>query len=157
MGCPPRGTGPIWCPGGAGASRRPSVSPQHGYCYLPRRAAARHHVDDVIDQDAADLEVSRQADEEDVVDLTRAADGDDVAPVIKLVNLLIYNAIRSKASDIHIEPFEKRICVRYRVDGRLQDAMERLLQKENVDPSAYGNSAVIEASKKLEKSAQILV
>ncbi len=61
-------------------------------------------------------------------DLT-SDDGDD-APVIKLVNLIISEAIRKRASDIHIEPFEKRIRVRYRVDGRCieQDAPPKRLQ-----------------------------
>ena len=43
------------------------------------------------------------------------------APVIKLVNLLIHQAVDSGASDIHIEPFENRLKVRYRIDGLLRD------------------------------------
>jgi general secretion pathway protein E len=43
------------------------------------------------------------------------------APVIKLVNLLIHKAVESSASDIHIEPFENNLKVRYRIDGILQD------------------------------------
>lgn len=42
------------------------------------------------------------------------------APAVKLVDSIIQNAVRSKASDIHIEPFENRVCVRYRIDGALQ-------------------------------------
>lgn len=42
------------------------------------------------------------------------------APAVKLVDSIIQNAVRSKASDIHIEPFENRICIRYRIDGALQ-------------------------------------
>lgn len=47
---------------------------------------------------------------------------DDIknAPAVKLVDSIIQNAVRSKASDIHIEPFEHRVCVRYRIDGELQ-------------------------------------
>ncbi len=45
----------------------------------------------------------------------------DEAPVIKLVGLLILEALRSRASDIHIEPLEERFRVRYRVDGVLQE------------------------------------
>ena len=44
------------------------------------------------------------------------------APVVRLVNLLIENAIKSNASDIHIEPFEDNLRVRYRIDGVLFDA-----------------------------------
>ncbi|MFQ5843551.1 MAG: GspE/PulE family protein [Planctomycetota bacterium] len=43
--------------------------------------------------------------------------GDDESPVIKFVNLIIYGAIKEGASDIHIEPFEKHVLVRFRVDG----------------------------------------
>ena len=42
------------------------------------------------------------------------------APAVKLVDSIIQNAVRSKASDIHIEPFENRVCLRYRIDGALQ-------------------------------------
>ena len=54
-------------------------------------------------------EQARQATQED----------DSDAPVVKLVNLIISEAMELKASDIHIEPFEDRVRVRYRMDGRL--------------------------------------
>ena len=41
------------------------------------------------------------------------------APVVKLVNLIITEAVQLRASDIHIEPFEDRVRIRYRIDGRL--------------------------------------
>jgi len=44
----------------------------------------------------------------------------DDAPVIKLINAMLSEAVRKQASDIHIEPFEKRLAVRYRVDGVMQ-------------------------------------
>ena len=43
------------------------------------------------------------------------------APVVKLVNLIITEAVQLRASDIHIEPFEDRVRIRYRIDGRLQE------------------------------------
>jgi general secretion pathway protein E len=52
-------------------------------------------------------------------------DGVDVAneaPIIKLVNLIVWNALQARASDIHIEPFENQLLVRYRIDGVLQEA-----------------------------------
>lgn len=54
-----------------------------------------------------------------VIDLLEA--GDDDAPVIKLVNTLLFRAVKEKASDIHIEPYEKDMAVRFRVDGILFD------------------------------------
>ena len=59
----------------------------------------------------------------DVTEITSAAAGiieeDENAPVIKLVNLVIEEAVKMRASDIHIEPFEDRIRIRYRIDGNL--------------------------------------
>lgn len=47
----------------------------------------------------------------------------DNAPVIRLINALLSQAVREKASDIHIEPFERRVSVRFRVDGVLRDVL----------------------------------
>jgi type IV pilus assembly protein PilB len=47
-------------------------------------------------------------------------EGED-APIIKLVHLMIANAYRSRASDIHVEPLEKRLRIRFRIDGELQE------------------------------------
>jgi type IV pilus assembly protein PilB len=62
-------------------------------------------------------------DEEDinVLDLEKSA-GD--APVVKLVNLILLDAIRKNASDIHIEPYEKSMRIRYRIDGVLYEVMK---------------------------------
>jgi type IV pilus assembly protein PilB len=88
-------------------------------------AAESASLNDILeDADEADVKLGKkEIDAAEVVELSaEGVDGD--APVIKLVNLLIYNAIKAKASDIHIEPFEKRVRVRYRVDGALAEAME---------------------------------
>jgi general secretion pathway protein E len=50
-------------------------------------------------------------------------ESDDEAPIIRLVNSLLFRAVKQKASDIHIEPFEKDLVVRFRVDGVLYDIM----------------------------------
>ncbi len=61
-------------------------------------------------------------DEEDLDESSRTFDlttiGDDDAPVIRLVRLIIAEAVKARASDIHIEPLENRLRIRYRVDGR---------------------------------------
>ncbi len=54
--------------------------------------------------------------ESTVIDLL---DTEDSAPVIKLVNTLLFKAVKERASDIHIEPYEKELVVRFRVDGSL--------------------------------------
>ncbi len=63
-----------------------------------------------------DMEVVEEKDEE-----TEGEGAANDAPVIKLVNTLIHNAIAMKASDIHLEPYEKNFAVRYRLDGQLQE------------------------------------
>lgn len=60
---------------------------------------------------------------EDVVDLLGSGD-DDEAPVIQFVNTTFVRAVRDRASDIHIEPHEARVAVRFRVDGVLQEVAE---------------------------------
>jgi type IV pilus assembly protein PilB len=56
------------------------------------------------------------------IDLDQMAADSEDAPVVKIVNLILVQAIKEKASDIHIEPFEKEIKLRYRVDGALIEA-----------------------------------
>ena len=58
---------------------------------------------------------------ETAIEQAAAQDPDDLsdAPVVKLVNLIITEAVQLRASDIHIEPFEDRVRIRYRIDGRL--------------------------------------
>jgi general secretion pathway protein E len=58
---------------------------------------------------------------EDIEDIEQLKDLASEAPVIRLVNLLISKAIENRASDVHIEPFEKDLKVRYRIDGILHD------------------------------------
>ena len=65
------------------------------------------------------LELTREAAEE--MDLDQLAASTEEAPVIKLANLIIVQAIKDRASDIHIEPFEKTVRLRYRIDGSLVD------------------------------------
>ncbi len=69
---------------------------------------------------AEELEVVEESQDEDV----KAQDLADDAPVVKLINGLLTDAVRRGASDIHIEPFEHEMRVRYRVDGTLQEVMK---------------------------------
>ena len=57
------------------------------------------------------------------VDIFELKDASEEAPVVKLVNLILTDAIRRGASDIHLEPYEKVFRVRYRIDGVLQEMM----------------------------------
>jgi general secretion pathway protein E len=78
-------------------------------------------------------------DEEDVEHLRDLA---SEAPVIRLVNLVLQRAVESRASDIHIEPFENRLKVRYRIDGVLQEVEA---------PPARSTAAVISRVKIMAK------
>jgi general secretion pathway protein E len=51
-------------------------------------------------------------------------DANDEAPIIRLVNQLIFQAVKDRASDIHIEPFERQLVVRFRIDGILYDIVK---------------------------------
>ena len=64
-----------------------------------------------------------EADAEEKVDLRELKEAVDEAPVVKLVNLILSDAIRKGASDIHIEAYEKKFRVRYRIDGVLYEVM----------------------------------
>ena len=84
--------------------------------------------DIVADFEGEEIEVVGEEEEEDVVDLKKAT---EEAPVIKLVNLILTDAIKKGASDIHIEPYEKEFRVRFRIDGVLQEIMKPPLRLKN--------------------------
>jgi general secretion pathway protein E len=65
--------------------------------------------------------IEARPEEEDFGDVAHLKDLASEAPVIRLVNLLLTKAVESRASDIHIEPFENRLIVRYRIDGVLHE------------------------------------
>ncbi len=82
-------------------------------------------MDDIIKEaeleaDAEELELSSVGAEDYDEDEVAAAGGE--APVIKLANLMIVQAIKDRASDIHIEPMEKSVRLRYRIDGALMES-----------------------------------
>ena len=71
------------------------------------------------DAEADTLEIAREVSEE--MNIDQLAASTEEAPVIKLANLIIVQAIKDRASDIHVEPFEKTVRLRYRIDGSLVD------------------------------------
>nr|WP_320050582.1 type IV-A pilus assembly ATPase PilB [uncultured Desulfuromonas sp.] len=80
------------------------------------------------DLDDIDLEV---IDDDDQVDLNELQMATEEAPVVKLVNLILTDAIKKGASDIHIEPYEKSFRVRYRIDGVLYEVMKPPMKLKN--------------------------
>src|SRR5215207_3444673 len=61
---------------------------------------------------------------EEILDLDRLATDSDMSPIIKLVDTIIYNAMESRASDIHIETRDTAVHVKYRIDGALYEKVE---------------------------------
>ncbi len=78
-------------------------------------------VDEIIkDMAEDDVQLVKEAEKDDVTDLEKMG---SESPVIRFVNYLIFDAIKQSASDIHIEPKEKALKIRYRIDGVLFEAM----------------------------------
>ena len=86
--------------------------------YLP--AANVFVIDDIIDDEGLEDFTLIENITQDISDLEEVA---GQSPVVKLVNYLLYNAVRENASDIHIEPDDKKLRVRYRVDGKLYEKL----------------------------------
>jgi type IV pilus assembly protein PilB len=95
-----------------------------------------------------ELAIKENAPEDEIVDLAEIAEGSEEAPVIKLVNLIIYQGIKAKASDIHLEPFEKKVLVRYRVDGVLSEAMTPPKKLQNAITSRLKIMASLDIAEK---------
>lgn len=91
------------------------------------QALTDHYARNGVSGDEAEAELDRQGGLASLVDgIPQTADlldGDDDAPVIRLINGLIYEAVERKASDVHIEPHEDNMSVRYRIDGVLQEVL----------------------------------
>ncbi len=85
--------------------------------YQSGDGAAQRAVDDL----GAEFDLSSMA--EDLAERTDLLAGDDDAPIIRLINAILSQAVREGASDIHLEPFEDRVSVRFRVDGVLNEVL----------------------------------
>jgi len=95
--------------------------------------------------DENEIQVSDVDEDVSVNDLQRASED---APVVRLVNMILLNAIKKGASDIHIEPYEKKFRVRYRVDGVLQEEMAPPLKLKNAIASRVKIMASLDISER---------
>jgi type IV pilus assembly protein PilB len=84
--------------------------------------------------DEEEVGVADSGEQLNVVDLERSA---EEAPVIKLCNVILLNAIKKHASDIHIEPYEKSFRVRYRIDGVLYEEQPLPMRLRNAITSRF--------------------
>jgi len=79
-------------------------------------------ISDILKDVEMSEEVELAKDKDEEINLDHLVESSGEAPVIKLVNLVLVQAIKDRASDIHLEPFEKSLRLRYRVDGMLYDS-----------------------------------
>ncbi|MBX3414863.1 MAG: Flp pilus assembly complex ATPase component TadA [Pirellulales bacterium] len=102
-------------------------------------------IDDIIeDSDSADVTLIEEA-IDDIGDVEEIA---GQSPVIRLVNYIIFNAVKEGASDIHIEPAERCTRVRYRIDGRLYKSLEVPLHLLNAVTSRIKIMASLDISER---------
>ena len=112
-------------------STEPAIRQAIQRLYNPGEKEVSDLLDDVT-EDSIEHPASPGADDEDlsisVQDLMSDA---SQSPVVKLVNVLILQAIKGRASDIHIEPFRKHLCIRYRQDGVLHETISPPTRMQN--------------------------
>jgi len=111
---------------------------------------------DVMDNlDMDDLEL---VDTEETIDVSSLEKATEDAPVVKLVNLILMDAIRKKASDIHVEPYEKTFRVRYRIDGVLYEVMKPPMKLKNAITSRIKIMAELDiAERRLPQDGRIKI
>ena len=112
-------------------------------------------MEDLQDNDDADMEV---LEEEEDLDLEALEAESEEAPVVRLVNIIMTDAIKKGASDIHIEPYEKEFRVRYRVDGLLYEMMRPPLRLKEAITSRLKIMAKLDiAEKRLPQDGRIKI
>ncbi len=110
---------------------------------------------DLADDDANELELAADQAEMDLASLSKAA---EEAPIIKLVNLILTDAVKRGASDIHVEPYEKQLRVRFRIDGILQNVMAPPLKLKDAISSRIKIMAKLDISeKRLPQDGRIMI
>jgi type IV pilus assembly protein PilB len=102
-------------------------------------------MEDLQSAESADLEV---LEDEEELDVAALAEGAEEAPVVKLCNLILTDAIKRGASDIHIEPYEKEYRVRFRIDGTLYEIMNPPLKLRDSITSRMKILAKLDISEK---------
>ncbi len=116
-----------------------------------REAIERYHtekgpsLDEIVNEVADDVEVAVDEIDQGLEDMARAADD---APVVKLVNLILKDAIGKGASDIHVEPYEKDFRVRFRIDGELYEVMRPPMKLRNAITSRLKIMAQLDISER---------
>jgi type IV pilus assembly protein PilB len=109
---------------------------------------------DLVDEDQ-ELELAADEQEMDASALEKAA---EEAPIIKLVNLILTDSVKRGASDIHVEPYENEMRVRFRIDGVLQTVMSPPLKLRDAMTSRMKIMAKLDiAEKRLPQDGRIMI
>jgi len=109
---------------------------------------------DLVDEDQ-ELELAAEEQEMDAASLEKAA---EEAPIIKLVNLILTDSVKRGASDIHVEPYENEMRVRFRIDGVLQTVMTPPLKLRDAMTSRMKIMAKLDiAEKRLPQDGRIMI
>jgi type IV pilus assembly protein PilB len=110
---------------------------------------------DLTGEDADALELAGEEAEMDLATLEKAA---EEAPIIKLVNLILTDAVKRGASDIHVEPYEKELRVRFRIDGILQNVMSPPMKLKDAISSRVKIMSKLDISeKRLPQDGRIMI
>ena len=110
---------------------------------------------DLTAEDSEAVELAAEESEMDLAALEKAA---DEAPIIKLCNLILTDAVKRGASDIHVEPYEKAYRVRFRVDGVLQNVMDPPLKLKDAITSRIKIMSKLDiAEKRLPQDGRIMI
>ena len=118
---------------------------------------AEENVDELLASmgDEADVELQAEAQELDISELEKSA---DEAPIVKLVNIILTDAVKRGASDIHIEPYEKEYRVRFRIDGVLHHIMTPPMKLKDAITSRVKIMAKLDISeKRLPQDGRIML
>jgi type IV pilus assembly protein PilB len=108
-----------------------------------------------LDMGEADVELQEEEGDIALADLEKAA---DEAPIVKLVNLILTEAVKKGASDIHMEPYEKEYRVRFRIDGMLMSIMSPPMKLKDAITSRVKIMAKLDISeKRLPQDGRIML
>ena len=112
-------------------------------------------MEDIVETEESDLEL---LEEDDDLDLEELEQQSEEAPVVRLVNIILTDAIKRGASDIHIEPYEKEYRVRYRIDGILYEMMRPPIKLKEAITSRLKIMAKLDiAEKRLPQDGRIKI
>ena len=120
-------------------------------------SVAGENVDELLASMGEEADVELQA-EQDEIDLSELEKSADEAPIVKLVNIILSDAVKKGASDIHIEPYEREYRVRFRIDGVLQPIMSPPLKLKDAITSRIKIMAKMDISeKRLPQDGRIML